>query len=187
MRLFEYEQRNAPEGHLFRKDLRNIVSGLVHTQFHRMSVCTQSVPILSRVDTRQATFCRSWRTSGSYFCFFSVRAHSTGNMSSQQYSGQRQGPPRHVRRSAGYGAKSEGIAFPTAALVSVPASSRPMPAPPSQPHLSLPAVPGLYDGEQEGYDEGFEEGFEDDPFGPSPTYEPSLLYGPRAKVRLMCT
>ena len=96
-------------------------------------------------------------------------------MSSQQYSGQRQGPPRHVRKSAGYGAKGEGIAFPTAAPVSVPASSRPVPAPPSQPHLSLPAVPGLYDGEQEGY----EEGFEDDPFGPSPTYEPSRLWAPR--------
>ena len=63
----------------------------------------------------------------------------------------------------------------------MPASSRPVPAPPSQPHLSLPAVPGLYDGEQE----GFEEAFEDDPFGPSPTYEPSFLFGPHTELVLM--
>lgn len=92
-------------------------------------------------------------------------------MSSQQYSSQRQGPPRHARRSATYGAKGEGMAFPTAAPGPVPAASRPVPMPSSQPHLSLPAVPGLYDGEQEGY----QEGFDDDLFDPSPTYEPSLL------------
>lgn len=181
MCLFDRGQRNTPEKQWFRKDLRNILFGLVQAHFHRMTVCTESVPILSRVDTHQATFCRPWRTSRSYFCFFSVRPPSTGNMSSQQYNGQRHGPPRHARRSAGYGAQGEGIAFPTAAPVSVPASSRPVPAPTSQPHLSLPAVPGLYDDGQDGY----EEGFEDDPFGPSPTYEPSLLSGPHAEVVLM--
>lgn len=106
-------------------------------------------------------------------------------MNSQQYSGQRQGRPRHPRNLAGYGITGQGTTFPPAPPALVPASSHPIPAPTSQHHLSLPAVPDLYDGEQKGFEEGFEEGFGDDPFGPSPTYEPSLLFGPHAEVVLM--
>lgn len=45
MGLFEHGQRNAPKWQLFRKDLRNIFSGLSYTQLHRISVCIDSVPI----------------------------------------------------------------------------------------------------------------------------------------------
>ena len=34
------------------------------------------------------------------------------------------------------------------------------------------------------WQEAYQEGFEDDLFGPSPTYDPSLLSGPHAEVRL---
>ena len=56
-----------------------------------------------------------------------------------------------------------------------------MPAPPSQTHLPLPAVTQLYAGEHDEY----QEGSEDDLFGPSPTYEPSLLWDSHAEVVLM--
>ena len=94
-------------------------------------------------------------------------------MSSQKYNGHRQGRPRHPRNLAGYGIMGQGSTFPPAPPAPVPAS-QPIPAPPSQPHISLPAVTGLEDGELEAY----EEGLGDDPFGPSPTYEPSLISAP---------